>query len=291
MMDPVGVLLTDKPEGPTSHDIVSLVRRAAGIRRVGHTGTLDPFASGLLLLCLGWTTRLSEYLTGLPKAYRGVIRLGERTDTDDRTGTVVARDEAWRDVDSGQLREALSRQVGEVEQYPPAYSAKKVGGRRAYAVARGGSVPALAPVRVTISRLAVSDFSPPDVTVEIECSSGTYIRAVARDVGEALGVGAHLRALRRLRIGDFSVDDALKLDRQPRREEIVGNLRAPAAALAHLPKVEVGAEAAIALRQGRPIEWPAVAGERPVAVLVDGHLVAVSEARADKLWPRKVFGE
>jgi tRNA pseudouridine55 synthase len=288
-MECVGLLLVDKPEGPTSHDTVARVRRMTGVRRIGHTGTLDPFASGLLILCLGWATRLAEFLTVLPKAYRGVIRLGESTDTDDCKGKVIARDSGWRGIDDRQVHAALDRQVGEIEQVPPAYSAKRVAGERAYAVARKGGKPELKTEQVIVSRLSVLDFTPPDIAVEIECSSGTYVRAVARDVGEALGVGAHLARLRRLRIGDFSVEDAVSLDRDPSREAILSRLIPPEMAVAHLQALEVGPASASALRHGRPIEASGKAGGSPVAVLWDGSLVAVAEPRGDMLWPRKVF--
>jgi tRNA pseudouridine55 synthase len=218
--DAVGLLLVDKPEGPTSHDMAEIVRRVTGVRRVGHTGTLDPFASGLLLLCVGWATRLAEYLTPLPKIYRGVIRLGERTDSDDRTGTVIGRSDDWRKLDAAAIRRVLEAQVGEIEQLPPAFSAKKLSGRRAYSLARAGGEVDLKPQRVTVRSIELRDLSLPDVCVEVACSSGTYIRAIARDVGEALGVGGHLAELRRLRIGEFSVDAAIQLDRDISADEL-----------------------------------------------------------------------
>lgn len=290
-MNPVGLLPIDKPEGPSSHDMVDAVRRALGVRRVGHTGTLDPFASGLLILCIGWATRLAEYVAGLPKVYRAVLRLGERTDTDDRTGAVVERSDAWRALDEARLRAALETQVGALEQLPPVYSAKKVGGRRAHAVARGGGAPELRPGRVTVHRLELCEFVPPDVTVEIECSSGTYVRAIARDVGAALGVGAHLRELRRTRIGRFSVDDALALDpdRDPAPERIAERLLPPEAAVAHLPRVEVEERDAERLGHGRPVAGIEGVGRGAVAVFVEGRVAAIAELGEGGLWPRKVF--
>ncbi len=288
-MKPVGLLLVDKPEGPTSHDMVEIARRLIGVRRVGHAGTLDPLASGLMLLCVGWATRLAEYLAVLPKTYRAVIRLGERTDTDDRTGTVTARSEAWRAVDAGQVRRALQRQLGEFEQLPPAHSAKKVAGQRAYVLARAGEAPRLQPQRVTIWRLSLSEMSLPSLTVEAECSSGTYIRSVARDLGEALGVGAHLTGLRRLRVGSFDVADAIALGQYTLRDRVIAQLRPPEAAVAHLRRVDLGAEAREALRHGRPVESGGVDAEGPVAVFVDGELVALAQAREGQLRPKKVF--
>jgi tRNA pseudouridine55 synthase len=285
--DPAGLLLIDKPEGPTSHDVVDSVRRSVGIRRVGHTGTLDPFASGLLLLCVGWATRLAEYLTALPKVYRGVIRLGVRTDTDDRTGTVIETSDGWRQLDRARISLALEAQVGEVEQVPPAFSAKKVAGQRAYSVTRSGGTPALRPQSVAIRQLSLRDLSPPDLTVELECTSGTYVRAVARDVGSALGVGGHLKSLRRLRVGAFSVERALQPDSDAK--EFVRNLQPPETAVAHLRRVDLDRDAAWACADGRPIDCQVEDASGPVAAHLDGRLVAIGESRDGQLWPRKVF--
>lgn len=289
--DPAGLLLIDKTEGPTSHDVVALLRRAIGVRRIGHTGTLDPFASGLLLACVGWVTRLAEYLTGLPKAYVGVIRLGVSTDTDDRTGCVVQTSSGWQVLDRARVQAALERQLGPIEQVPPAYSAKQLGGRRAYAVARAGARPELPSQRVTIHRLAIRDYSPPDVTVELECSSGTYVRAVARDLGASLGVGAHLTALRRLRVGVFTVDDALGLTRDSQREDILERLLPPEAAVAHLERVDLDHASVRDLAQGRPVAWRSGRAAGPVAVHDAGRLTAVAGVRDERLWPIKVFAD
>jgi tRNA pseudouridine55 synthase len=285
--DPAGLLLIDKPEGPTSHDVVDSVRRAIGIRRVGHTGTLDPFASGLLLLCVGWATRLAEYLTVLPKVYRGVIRLGVRTDTDDRTGTVIETSDGWQRLDQARISLALEEQVGEVEQVPPAFSAKKVAGQRAYSVTRGGGTPALRPQRVTIRQLSLRDLSPPDLTVELECTSGTYVRAVARDVGSALGVGGHLESLRRLRVGAFSVERALRPDSDAK--DFIQSLQPPETAVAHLHRADLDRDAAWACADGRPVAWEGEYAPGPVAAHLDGKLVAICETRDGRLWPGKVF--
>ena len=288
-MTSVGLLLVDKPEGPTSHDVVDIVRRAVGVRRVGHAGTLDPFASGLLLLCVGWATRLAEYLTALPKTYRGVVRLGQRTDTDDRTGTIVAESEHWKNVTAEQVRSALGEQLGDIEQLPPAYSAKKVAGRRAYDVARKGGAPTLRAEAVTVHRLALCDYSPPDVTIEIECSSGTYIRSIARDVGESLGTGGHLRSLRRQRIGRFNVAEAVVLDDELVPEKIVASIRPPEEAVAHLATARLDAMAGAALSHGRSVEWGQDTENEPVAVIVEEKLVAIAAPKDGHLWPQKVF--
>ncbi|MGH7483921.1 MAG: tRNA pseudouridine(55) synthase TruB, partial [Longimicrobiales bacterium] len=274
---PDGILPVDKPEGPTSHDIVARARRVLGQRRIGHTGTLDPFASGLLLLCLGASTRLAEYLVSLPKRYEAVARLGARTDTDDRTGEVLARSEAWRTLDLAVIERALRRQVGPLEQRPPSYSAKKVEGERLYARARRGESVVAEPVEVEIHGIDVLEIAPPDVRFSVVCSSGTYIRAIARDLGEALGVGGHLVDLRRAAIGGFDVAAAVSTDGLGDADAVARALIAPLDALAHLPRLDVSEDVAHGLAHGRA--WREAGGpdaER-VAIAHDGRLVAVGE--------------
>jgi tRNA pseudouridine55 synthase len=285
-----GVLLVDKPEGPTSHDVVGLARRALRTRRVGHTGTLDPFASGLLLLCVGWATRIAEYLSGLPKSYRAVARLGVVTDSADRMGAVVEASDGWQGLGAGEIEAAFQAQVGTILQLPPAYSAKRIGGERAYDLARRGEVVELEPVRVTIERIEILELALPEVTFEVECSSGTYVRSIARDVGAILGVGAHLTALRRTRVGCHDVAGAVSASRLDDPDAVREAWLTPAAALTHLPRVEVGGEELAALTYGRAIP----AGERapegaPVAITCQGQLVAIGEVEHELLRPRKVF--
>lgn len=286
-----GVLPVDKPEGPTSHDVVAAARRAFGLRRIGHTGTLDPFASGLLLLCLGPSTRLAEYLTALPKSYSATLRLGVATDTDDRTGEVVSASDAWRRLPREAVEVALQRQVGEILQRPPTYSAKKVEGERMYAAARRGVALEREPVPVTIDAIRVLRYEPPEVDLEIDCGSGTYIRAIARDVGEDLGVGGHLTRLRRTRVGDHVVEDAVVLDRLPDAGAVAEALLSPAEALRHLPHVVVPAEGIGMLLNGREIPAPEEAPEgRPLVLLSTGdQLLAVGERVGSAIRPRKVF--
>ncbi|MGH7555412.1 MAG: tRNA pseudouridine(55) synthase TruB, partial [Longimicrobiales bacterium] len=181
-----GVLPVDKPAGPTSHDVVIAARRALRTRRIGHTGTLDPFASGLMLLCVGTATRIAQYLTGLPKTYRAVIRFGTATATDDRTGEPVAVSESWRSLNAPLVREALVTLTGDVMQIPPIFSAKKVGGVAMHRLARRGNAPVPQPTPVRIDRIELIDLDLPDATIEIDCSAGTYVRAVARDAGATL---------------------------------------------------------------------------------------------------------
>ena len=286
-----GVLPVDKPEGPTSHDIVAAARRALGVRRIGHTGTLDPFASGLLLLCVGTATRIAEYLTDLPKTYRARMRLGVATDTCDATGTPVFESEAWRSLDRDRILEALRSQVGRIRQVPPAYSAKKVAGERAYERVRRGEDVKLEPVEVEIYRIDLLGIDLPDVEFDVECSSGTYVRAIARDVGAALGVGAHLRALRRTAIGRHHVSCAVPADRLDDPDAVESAWLSPLEALSHLPRVEVDEREASALRHGRSLPWRGDLPHRPgpIAIVHQDALLAIGEFEDERLRPRKVL--
>ncbi|OYV73471.1 MAG: tRNA pseudouridine(55) synthase TruB, partial [Gemmatimonadetes bacterium 21-71-4] len=204
-----GLLLVDKPAGMTSHDVVAAARRGYGQPRIGHAGTLDPFATGLLVLLLGRGTRLIPYLDAEPKVYDATIRFGAETDTDDVTGAVVreAPLPAPAAVDA-----ALAAMVGDLVQRPPAYSAKQVGGVRAYAAARRGRPLALPPVAVRVHAWTVRARRGADLDVTVTCGGGTYVRALARDLGAAAGSAAHLTALRRVRAGIFDVADAHAID-------------------------------------------------------------------------------
>jgi tRNA pseudouridine55 synthase len=208
-----GVVVVDKPGGMTSHDVVARVRRLAGTRKVGHAGTLDPMATGVLVLGLNRATRLLGHLTLTEKRYAATVRLGISTTTDDAEGEVLATSPTDHLTDD-QIRGALASFVGDVEQVPSAVSAIKVDGRRAYARVRAGEEVTLAPRRVTIHAIDVTriDLAEPDVDVDVRCSSGTYVRAIARDVGAALGVGGHLTSLRRTAVGPFDVSGARTLD-------------------------------------------------------------------------------
>jgi tRNA pseudouridine55 synthase len=291
MSELTGILPVDKPAGPTSHDVVSRARRALRLRRIGHTGTLDPFASGLLLLCLGPATRLAEYLTALPKSYRAVLRLGQTTDTDDGTGRVIAESPGWTDVGEAELRAALRAQTGELDQLPPIYSAKKVDGERMYAAARRGETVERSPVRVKVYAAELLGFDPPFAEFTVDCSSGTYIRAIARDVGEALGVGAHLTELRRTKVGRFGVEGAVTLDGLEDAAAVDAALIAPGAALSHLPAATVDEAGMRALGHGGAVAAPETTpADRPVAMYSPtGDLLAIGERVGDQLRPRKVF--
>ncbi len=207
------ILLVDKPSGPTSHDIVNMVRRWSGQRRVGHAGTLDPAATGLLVLLLGKATRLSSWVMGADKTYEGAVRFGIATDTLDADGSEVGREPCV--FSSAELRLAVDGLTGEITQVPPQYSAVKVAGSPAYKTARAGGELELSERQVRIDSFEVGEIVPgdfPSVTFRVECSSGTYIRSLAADLGTALGCFAHLESLRRTRVGRFTLDGGVTVD-------------------------------------------------------------------------------
>lgn len=296
------VLPVDKPVGPTSHDVVAIARRVLGNRRIGHSGTLDPFASGLLLLCVGQATRIAEFLSELDKCYLAVARLGVETDTHDLDGQVVGE---ARDVDAVTaelVSTALESFRGTIEQVPPQFSAKKVGGESMHRRARRGERVELEPVAVTVHSIELVDFSPPDVRLSVRCSSGTYIRAIARDLGRSLGTGAHLTSLRRTAVGPFGSEEAVPLAAIDEPGAWQPAVIEPTRALAHLDSLEVDAEAVRRIRHGQRIrvsdpigsgigvETSAEgAGGSLVSVTCDGDLVAVAELDGGVLRPRKVF--
>ena len=238
----------DKPEGPTSFAVVRKVRRLFGGVRAGHVGSLDPFATGLLPVCVGRATRLSRFIASGAKRYRASVRFGQATDTDDRTGQPVGPP-ADPPSESG-LRAVLGAFLGEIEQRPPAYSAKRVNGRRAYRLARAGKPPSLAPVRVRVDALELLHFDGRTAEIACQTGPGVYVRALARDLGERLGGAAHLAALRRTAVGAFRVEEATRLDALA-EAEVASRLLDPLAALAGLPRLAVSKSAATALGQGR----------------------------------------
>ena len=278
----------DKPQGPTSHDIVDVARRALGVRRIGHTGTLDPFASGLLLLCVGNATRLAEYLSALDKTYEAVAVLGTRTDTLDRLGAVVEENEAWVGLSLETIRHALARLEGEIDQVPPQYSAKKVGGVAMHRRARRGERVELAPARVVVHRIEVTELAPPRVSFRVRCSSGTYVRCIARDFGDALSTGAHLARLRRTSIGRVDVGAAIEADRLSDAAAVREASIDPLAAVSHLPTVTVGGQEAARLSHGQQLRRDD-APTGLVAVENGGRLLAVADVADGVLSPRKVF--
>ncbi|HEY7599798.1 MAG TPA: tRNA pseudouridine(55) synthase TruB [Candidatus Limnocylindrales bacterium] len=292
---PDGVLLVAKEPGPTSHDIVGLVRRLSGVRRVGHGGTLDPFAAGVLPVFVGQATRLAEYHLGDDKEYRALVAFGARSTTDDLEGelTPTGAPAPGRSA----VSEALAAFVGTIEQVPPDYSAVHVGGRRAYELARHGRKPELRPRTVTIHALALSDWDATDpqrpvATIEVRCSAGTYVRSLARDLGARLGSGAYLGALTRTASGPFRLVDAHPLDavRAALAEGRGGPLMLPVDAGLDLRRVTVGQKEMAALLRGQPATV-AERGDDELVRVVDGEgrLVAMARLRGDRLQPEKVF--
>lgn len=286
-----GILNLNKPRGMTSHDVVARVRAIARQQEVGHAGTLDPLATGVLLLCLGRATRLAEYLTDSPKEYRARIRLGIATDTDDAEGSVIS--ERSVDVDRAAVEAALDRFRGRILQVPPMYSALKREGQPLYKLARRGVAVKREPRPVEIYRLALTAWEPPELTLEVLCSPGTYIRALARDLGEALGCGAHLTGLVRLASGDFRLEDAVELDAVT-PERLPDLLLPPDAALRRYPALHLSEAEAHAVSHGRDITGPSPAGDGPPLARAygpDRQLLAVLEYRPERgVWhPKKVF--
>jgi tRNA pseudouridine55 synthase len=281
-----GALLVDKPGRVTSHDVVASVRRLARQRRCGHTGTLDPFATGLMVICLGKATRLARFLSGTTKSYLATVRFGFSTDTYDRTGEVTgARTDDCPAI--SELESALVGFHGVQEQHPPLFSAKRIEGKRSHRLARAGIDVKPAPARVEVLELVLVDFEPPRARLAVSVSSGTYVRSLAHDLGERLGCGAHLEELRRTRIGPFTVEEASTLDTlsglafQRRLHE---SLLSPADLLRELPRVAVSADAAMLLVHGRDVpegDWEPPSGHRvasgPIRVCDErGDLVSVA---------------
>jgi tRNA pseudouridine55 synthase len=206
-----GILVVDKPIGMTSHDVVQVIRTGTGIRRAGHTGTLDPRASGVLVILVGPAVRLSEFISAADKRYQAILRLGSATDTYDADGRFTRQSEAPVNVSAEQFEAVLKQFVGEIVQTPPPYSAVKKNGRRAYEMAREGEEVELAPRKIQVYHLDVLEWAPPEVVIDVHCSSGTYVRSLANDVGNALGCGAYLVGLRRTKSGRFTLRDAVPL--------------------------------------------------------------------------------
>ncbi|HEX8185387.1 MAG TPA: tRNA pseudouridine(55) synthase TruB, partial [Blastocatellia bacterium] len=246
----LGSLIIDKPDGLTSHDVVARVRRAAATRRVGHAGTLDPFATGVLVVCVGRATRLVQFLSGLDKEYLATVRLGFATDTQDLSGKQATSPVSSSHLSVEDVRRAMIRFTGPQLQLPPMFSAKKIGGERLYRAAREGREVERAPVPIIVHSLELVESSAlthaedkegtRDFIMRVRCSSGTYVRTLAHDIGKELGVGAHLAALRRTRVGHFKIESALTLEEveaKAREGVLEGSLVRPSQMLAHLPEV------------------------------------------------------
>jgi tRNA pseudouridine55 synthase len=274
-----GLLLVDKPRGMTSHDAVDRVRRALGIKKVGHSGTLDPMASGLLVMGIGRGTRLLRFLSDLDKEYEGTAKLGVETDTLDAEGEVVRTADVQ--VTDPDLRAAMRALTGEIEQTPPAFSAVQVGGERLYKAARRGE-PIEAPSRtVRVDRFELEKYSPPDFDFRVVCSSGTYVRSLVADVGTSTGPGAHLTRLIRTRIGQFSLEDAVAPDD-------VGDPLPLERAVSHLPRMDLSEDEAIAARHGRPLGPPETPGFH-AALDPAGELVGIYRDCGTKACPEVVI--
>ena len=289
----------DKPQGWTSHDVVGRMRRLAGTRKVGHAGTLDPMATGVLVLGINKATRLLTYIVGTSKTYTATIRLGESTVTDDAEGEVVSTQSAAA-VTEEAIRAGVAALTGEIQQVPSSVSAIKVNGERAYARVRSGEDVKLAARPVTIHRFDVHSVRPArdgeilDVDVTVECSSGTYIRALARDLGEALGTGGHLTALRRTQVGPYTLDQARTLEQLAEELEV---LEMSLAARALMPNRELSEDEATEISFGRRIAAGVAAGtpeaataDKPAAGFApDGSLVALLADSGSYAKPVLVF--
>ncbi len=292
-----GVLVVDKPVGMTSHQVVQEIRRGTGIRRAGHAGTLDPRASGVLVVLIGPAVRLSEYVSAGDKRYQAIIRLGNATDTYDAEGRFT-REEQPVEVTEEEFAEALKSFVGRIEQTPPPYSAVKVKGRKAYELARKGEEVKLKPRMIDVYHLELLEWAPPEAVVDVHCSSGTYVRSLAHDLGEKLGCGAYLVGLRRTKSGHFTLRDAVPL-RKLKEAFVMGNwyqyLIPAADALLDWPAVTLNHEEVEEVRHGHRIQADPEGGFEP-GQMVRGiseadELVALMEYKADtNEWqPRKVF--
>jgi tRNA pseudouridine55 synthase len=277
-----GVLVIDKPAGMTSHDVVDVVRRRLGTKKVGHGGTLDPDATGVLLIGVGRATRLLSYAQNARKRYMAVARLGITTTTQDAAGERVEVREVA--VDESDVATALKGFVGEIDQIPPMVSAIKVGGERLYKKARRGEDVARPPRRVCIYDAALVKFSSPRATLDIACSGGTYIRTLVHDLGTALGCGAHLESLRRTEAAGHGLANAVDLESLGRE-----SLRPSLDAVAGLARVEVDGENARLVGDGRPIPAPSNSESGPVAVVHGGALIAVYRRTGDRLVAERVL--
>jgi tRNA pseudouridine55 synthase len=287
-----GVLVVDKPIGLTSHDVVQIIRKGTNIRRAGHTGTLDPRASGVLVVLIGPAVRLSEYVSASDKRYQAVMQLGASTDTYDADGTVTST--APVEITEAQFEEALQSFVGEIEQVPPPYSAVKIKGKKAYEMAREGEEVDLAPRKIKVYSLELLEWAPPEVVIDVYCSSGTYVRSLAHDLGEKLGCGAHLVGLRRTKSGRFTLRDAAPL-RNLREAFETGSwyqfLIPAAEALSDWASIELNHEQVESVRHGHRIPVENSIGAWIRGISEQGELVALMEfdPETNEYQPRKVF--
>lgn len=286
-----GILLLDKPAGITSNAALSRAKRLLGIKKAGHTGTLDPMASGLLVLCFGQATKVAGFLLDADKTYEAELRLGVTTDSEDAEGEVVARREV-RELATADIEEVLARFRGDVEQVPPMHSALKHNGQRLYDLARRGETVERPPRAVTIHDLELLGFGNDRLTLRVRCSKGTYVRSLARDIGEALGCGAHLSALRRTVSAPFDILDAIDLDALESlgRDQARALLRPPDSALEHLPAVELDAAQARRISQGQRLAGLEAPHCGQVRVYEAGVFLGIGEMDgAGRLRPVRLF--
>jgi tRNA pseudouridine55 synthase len=277
-----GVLVIDKPAGPTSFEVVSRVRALLGVKKAGHTGTLDPLATGVLPICLGEATKVAGFITQADKSYQAVIRLGVQTDTQDAAGRVIA-EAPVPPLSAEGLEKVLAPFRGTFMQLPPMYSAVKVAGKRLYESARAGEEVAREKRQVTVHELSLMDFGAVELAVRVHCSKGFFVRALAHDIGMAMGCGAHLRALRRTASGPFSLQQSLSLDRLSQlcaeeggRSQVAKRLLTVSEALQNLPSLTFAKESASKVRHGVPLETSAGPGR--YRILDDeGTLLAIAE--------------
>ncbi len=297
------LLLIDKPSGLTSHDVVERARRALSLPRIGHSGTLDPMATGLLLLCAGGAARLQGFFTRMDKSYEGVIRLGRATTTYDREGESLGPERDARGISRADVESAAGAFRGDFLQAPPPFSAKKVGGRKLYELARKGETVAVAPKKVRVTSL---EFGPPSdgaLPFSISCTSGTYIRSIASELGESLGCGAHLESLRRTRVGDFRVADALALEAFEQMPDVQRLASPHAVPLLRVPfpfeRVRVESLEAWKLRKGQPIplrslaaregEWVTLIGPGEEMIAL-GQVTPIGHGGVSLVRPKIVLG-
>ncbi|MBM3469666.1 MAG: tRNA pseudouridine(55) synthase TruB [Armatimonadetes bacterium] len=286
-----------KPPGMTSHDMVDALRRLTGVRRIGHTGTLDPGASGVLVLCVGRATRIAEFLSDQPKGYRAEFTFGVETDSGDAYGAVVGGSDA-SGLTASTLGKALTEFVGAIQQVPPMVSAVRRSGRRLYEHARRGEVVEVAPRQVTVFEIRLLEFVPgPRATalVQVECSKGTYIRALASDLGRRLGVGGHASFVLRTRVGRFTLDSSLTLEELSGAEDLARLLVPPDEALNHLPVVDLTALQRRQVLDGMAIPlfqipgWASLPADLPIRLRDERGLVAVGRVEAGRLLPSRVL--
>ncbi len=287
-----GVLVVDKPIGMTSHQVVQVIRRGTRIKRAGHTGTLDPRASGVLVVLLGPAVRLSQYVSAENKRYQATIKLGEKTDTYDSEGTVTGT--STKEISYDQFAEALTGFVGEIEQVPPPYSAVKVKGKHAYDLARKGEKVELEPRTINVYSLDLLEWNPPEAVVDVHCSSGTYVRSLAYDLGELLGCGAYLTGLRRTKNGQFSLRDAVPLRKLSDAFETNSwyQYLIPASeALSEWPSITLTNDEIELVKHGHRIEREEGLQGLVRAISEQSELVALMEYDAEQkeFFPRKVF--